>query len=317
MILFLLFFFYLGSIFWSFSTVLIERWHSGKWWILTGRSECPKCHHMLTIMDLFPIFSYFWNRGKCSHCNTSISKFYPVAELIMWSIFMILAYAALWLWYDIFDTKTLFLMLFGFITGVYILYDIRYMEIPDQIMIPSLLLLIGIPFFWLLFTGYSEYTFHTFHISTYDRFIWAWILYTFFYIQILIPGGYFLIKNGKWKYLMDLIWSYVTFPVAILIDFFKKKQQDDDLEIPTWIWGGDLRIALFIGLTLGTLHGVVSFAIAYISGSIIGIILLTYNAILWKKTESQIPFWPFLWFWWIMSILFYIPIEIFYTILVN
>lgn len=307
--------FYFGSIFWSFSTVLIERWHSWKWGILTGRSECPKCHHILNIRDLFPIFSYFWNRGRCSHCNTSISIFYLIAELLMGSIFMILSFAAISLWYELIDMRMWLLLIFGFITGVYILYDIRYMEIPDQIMIPALWLLIGIPFLSLLFVGYTEYTFHTFHIPTYDRFMGAWILYTFFYIQILIPGWYYLVKNKKWKYFFELIWSYITFPIAIFIDFFRTKKQDDTLEIPTWIWGGDLRIALFIGLTLGTLHGIVSFAIAYIVGSIIWIIILIYNAFLWKKTESQIPFWPFLWFGWLMSILFYVPIEIFYNIL--
>ncbi len=310
-------YFYLGSIFWSFSTVLIERWHSWKWGIVTGRSECPKCHHTLTIMDLFPILSYIWNRGKCSHCNVSISKFYPLAEILMGSIFAILGYAGLVLWYNLIEMRMLLLLTFGFITGVYILYDLRYMEIPDQIMIPAIYLLIGIPFFWLIFSGYNEHTFHTFPISIYDRFIWAWILYSFFYIQILIPGWYFLIKNKKWKYLIDLIGSYITFPITILIDFFRKKKEVEDIEIPTWIWGGDLRIALFIGLTLGTLHGIVSFAIAYISGSIIWIILIVYNIILWKKVESQIPFWPFLGFWWIMSILLYIPIEIFFKILSN
>ncbi len=317
MLFFLFIFFYLGSIFWSFSTVLIERWHNWKWGILTWRSECPKCNHILTIMDLFPIFSYIWNRGRCSHCNVSISKFYPVAEIVMGSIFMILGYAALLLWYDIIGMRMLLLLTFGFITGVYILYDIRYMEIPDQIMIPAIYLLISIPFFSLLFSGYSEYTFHTFHISTYDRGIWAWVLYSFFYMQILIPGWYFFIKNKKWKYLFELIWSYFTFPIAILIDFFRRKKEDENIEIPTWIWGGDLRIAIFIGLTLGTLHGVVSFAIAYITGSIVWITIIIYNSVLWKKTESQIPFWPFLWFWWLISILFYIPIEIFFNIISN
>jgi prepilin signal peptidase PulO-like enzyme (type II secretory pathway) len=188
------------------------------------------------------------------------------------------------------------------------------MEIPDQIMVPVLYLLLMIPFFTLLFIWYSEYTFHTFHIPIFDRLFGALILYTFFYIQILIPGWYYLIKNKDWKSLSELWLSYITFPVFLLIDIFRKKKQDDTLEIPTWIGGGDLRIALFIGLTLGTLHGIASFAFAYIIGSIVWVFILLYNAMKKQKTESQIPFGPFLGIGWILSIVFYKEIIIFYTL---
>ncbi len=314
MILFLLIFFSLGLIFGSFSTVLIERWHSGKWGIMMGRSECPHCHHILGMQDLFPLFSYIWSRGKCSHCGVGVAVFYPIAELVMGTIFALLAYAAMRLNIDLLSLEMLLLLIFGFITGVYILYDIRYMEIPDQIMVPALWLLLAIPFFSLLFTWYSEYTFHTFHISIFDRLFGAFILYTFFYIQILIPGWYHLIKNRDWKDLSELWISYITFPIVLLIDIFRHKKQDDILEIPTWIGGGDLRISLFIGLTLGTLHGIASFAFAYIIGSIIWVFILLYNAIKQQKTESQIPFGPFLGIGWILSIVFYKEIIIFYTL---
>lgn len=310
MILFLLIFFYLGAIFWSFSTVLIERWHSGKGGIINGRSECPHCNNILKARDLFPIFTYLWNHGKCSFCKIHISLFYLIAEITMGIIFMLLAHSALYLNIDIYSTKFVLLLFFGFVTGVYILYDIRYMEIPDQIMIPAILLLIIIPFLSLLFVGYSDYTFHTFHISVIDRFLWALVLYTFFYIQILIPWWYYLIKNKKWRLLIDLITSYVLFPLHIFIEFFRKKRQEEDLEIPSWIWWGDLRIALFIGLTLGTFHGILSFWFAYIIGSIVWILLIILNIIQWKETASQIPFWPFLWLGWLLSIIYFNEIEI-------
>lgn len=312
MILFLLTFFYFGAIFWSFSTVLIERWHSWKWWIIWWRSECPKCNNILKIKDLFPIFSYIWNKWKCSFCKSNISLFYLIAEIVMGIIFMLIAFSAMRLNIDIYSIKFILLLAFGFTTGVYILYDIRYMEIPDQIMVPSILLLLSIPFFSLLFVGYTKYTFHTFHISTWNRFFWALILYTFFYIQILIPGGYFFIKNKKWKYLIELFYSYITFPIVLIIDFFRKKKEDTEIDVPTWVWWWDLRIAIFIWLTLGTLHGIASFSFAYIIGSVVWILILITNLVRWKKTKSQIPFGPFLWIWWIISIVFYREIENFF-----
>jgi prepilin signal peptidase PulO-like enzyme (type II secretory pathway) len=60
-----------------------------------GRSECPHCHHTLTFWDLFPLLSYLWNRGKCSHCGMAIPLFYPMAEILMGCIFAIGAYAGI------------------------------------------------------------------------------------------------------------------------------------------------------------------------------------------------------------------------------
>ena len=305
----------LGLIFGSFSTVLIERWHSGKWGIMTGRSECPHCHQILGWQDLFPLISYLWSRGKCSHCGISIPAFYPIAEILMGSIFAIVAYAGMRIGIEPVSIEMLLLLLFAFTTGVYILYDMRYMEIPDQMMIPVIYLLLAIPFFSLLFTSYSEYTFHTFHISITDRFYGTFFLYTFFYIQIMIPGGYYLTKNKDWKHLQELIVSYITFPIVILIDIWKRSKQEDVLEIPTWIGGGDLRIAIFAWLTLGVVHGIASFAFAYIIGSIVWVAVLIHNAIKQQKTESQIPFGPFLGIGWILSILFYPEIIDLYNIL--
>lgn len=305
--------FYIGTIFGSFATVLIERWHSGKWGIFMGRSECPHCNHRLHYIDLFPIFSYLWNRGKCRYCSMPISRFYPIAEITMGSIFMILTYSLNNFDINVLWINWLLLIVFWFITGIYILYDIRYMEIPDQMMVPALYLALIIPFLSILFTWETEYTFH---ISLQSRFLWAITLYTFFYIQILIPGWLYLLKKRKWHTFWYLLLSYITFPIEILISIFKKNKQEDEIDIPTWIGGGDLRIALFIWLSLGTLHWIASFAFAYVVWSIIWIYILTNNMLRWKKTQSQIPFGPFLWIGWLLSIIFYREIEIIYSLFI-
>jgi hypothetical protein len=60
----------------------------------------------------------------------------------MGMIFASMGYAMIMLDIDIISMKSLFLIFFGFVTGVYILYDLRYMEIPDQIMVPVISFLI-------------------------------------------------------------------------------------------------------------------------------------------------------------------------------
>ena len=300
------FFFYFGAIFWSFSTVLIERWHSGKRWIFLGRSECPHCEHTLWTRDLFPIFSFLFYRGKCAHCKEKISSFYIAAEILMGTIFALLGFAGMQLGLEFRSFEFILLLIFWFITGVYILYDIRYMEIPDQIMIPWILLLLWIPLFSTLFIGYSAYFTHAFPLYFWDRIYAAIILYTFFYIQILVPGAISLFKIHDYKNIGNLLIGYITFPIMVIVDFFrKKKQEESTIDIPTWIGWGDLRIAIFIGLTLGTIHGIFAFFIAYITWSIIWMILLIIWFMRGKKIQSQIPFWPFLWLWWIMTVVFF------------
>lgn len=108
----------------------------------------------------------------------------------------------------------------------------------------------------------------------------AWLLYTFFFLQILIPGTLFLLKHRRQKDIAELCVLYILFPLTVIIDVFKKKTNinsssaSETEDIPMWVGAGDLLVALFIGLTLGMVHGIVSFFFAYVFGSIIGIILL-------------------------------------------
>ncbi len=298
--------FCLGLIFWSFSTVLIERWKSGKWWIMLWRSECPQCHHTLGARELIPLFSYIIQRWKCWNCRSQISTFYPLAELCFSMIFCIMGYISMSFWNMPISWGTWGFLLLWFITGIYTLYDIRYMEIPDQIMVPSIVWYFILIVLWyyswdLLFdlTTYADYSSYL-----WDH-LWAAIsIYSFFYLQILIPGGIYLLRKRKFRLLFELLYSYFLFPFELILSLFRRDKplpQEDELEIPAWIGGWDLRIALFIGLTLWSAHTLSTLLFAYVIGSIVGISLLMGRRI----RNHQIPFWPFLWIGWILSLIFY------------
>lgn len=305
------FFFLFGTIFWSFSTVLIERWHSGKWGIMFGRSECPHCGHRLSMIELIPILSYIFQNGKCHSCKRKISLFYPLAEIIFWILFLIVWIFILRSWMEIISLGSWILFFLAFTTWLYILYDTRYMEIPDQIMIPAIYLYTIILIVWLFIPEVTTWifdfsTYYDIHSLVRDHFIAAASIYTFFYIQILIPGSFFLLKHGKKKEFIDLVLSYLLFPILLPLEFIKKpkkapSEQKEEDEIPTWIGGGDLRIAIFIGITLWSMHSFVALGIAYIIGSFVGIFLL----IKWWRKNSQISFWPFLWIGWTLALLFH------------
>jgi prepilin signal peptidase PulO-like enzyme (type II secretory pathway) len=47
-----------------------------------SRSRCMRCNHELSALDLVPIFSYLWLRGRCRYCRARISIQYPLVEAV-------------------------------------------------------------------------------------------------------------------------------------------------------------------------------------------------------------------------------------------
>ena len=44
-------------------------------------SRCPACGTILRAIDLVPVLSYLWLRGRCRSCGTGIALRYPIVEL--------------------------------------------------------------------------------------------------------------------------------------------------------------------------------------------------------------------------------------------
>ncbi len=302
--------FILWLCFWSFSTVLISRWKSWKWWIMLWRSECPHCKNTLSATELIPVFSWLIQWWKCKNCSTHIPTYYPLSELIMWGVFVLMWWISSNLGYPIPSTMTLILLFWWFVTVIYIIYDIRYMEIPDQILVPGILITLWILLIWYIEEKYVIFfdigIYQNFHTFLTDHILAAILVYSFFFLQILIPGSIYLIKHNRSPEILGLLMSYITFPIVIIIDLIRwPTQQTWEDEIPVWIWGWDLRIALFIWLTLGTIHSLSTLMFAYIIGSIVWISMLSYWKIKKQKISHMIPFGPFLWIGWFLSLIFY------------
>lgn len=76
-----IFLFLLGSIFGSFICLVVERRIRGES-IIYPRSFCQNCKKTLGFMDLFPILSFVFNRGRCRYCGKELSIMYPIIEMI-------------------------------------------------------------------------------------------------------------------------------------------------------------------------------------------------------------------------------------------
>ena len=71
----------LGAVITSFTNVVGLRVPQ-KQSIVTPRSHCPSCGHVLSAWELVPLFGYLFLRGKCRGCGGRIAPTYPLFELL-------------------------------------------------------------------------------------------------------------------------------------------------------------------------------------------------------------------------------------------
>lgn len=123
-----------GAIVGSFLNVVILRLPEEHQSIVFPASHCPQCSSPLSWFENIPIVSYIFLRGKCGHCNKSISPQYPVVEL-----FMALVAAALVHRFHL-SLATVGYFFFSAALLVIIFIDMRLQIIPDVISLPGIVL---------------------------------------------------------------------------------------------------------------------------------------------------------------------------------
>jgi leader peptidase (prepilin peptidase)/N-methyltransferase len=148
MIAFKIIAFVFGSLIGSFLNVVIHRIPL-KQSVVTPRSRCPKCNHLIRWYENIPMISYLALRGKCSQCSEKISIRYPLVELLV-GIFAFNLFPT--------DVDHNSLLFFGFYFSVacillaHLLIDVEHQILPDKINI--YFLIITIPFVVLNFNLY-------------------------------------------------------------------------------------------------------------------------------------------------------------------
>lgn len=123
-----IFFFLYGLLFGSFFNVVGLRVPK-KQSIVNPPSTCSNCNRRLTILDLIPVFSYIFLKGKCRSCGHKIDWIYPVMELCTGFLFSI-AYLKLG-----FSKELIVALLCISMLVIISVSDIAYMLIPDKILI--------------------------------------------------------------------------------------------------------------------------------------------------------------------------------------
>jgi prepilin signal peptidase PulO-like enzyme (type II secretory pathway) len=100
---------------------------------------CLQCRHTLGPLDLIPVVSWLWLRGKCRYCHKRIPDT-PLAELLTPVIFL-LSYAFWPKALSGFQLLTFSLWLV-FVVGLVALfvYDLRWQQLPNRVIFPLLAL---------------------------------------------------------------------------------------------------------------------------------------------------------------------------------
>ena len=69
----------MGSVFGSFLTLATYRIPLDQD-ITHKHSYCPKCNHKLGFLDMIPILSYIFIRGRCRYCRAKILSLIHISE---------------------------------------------------------------------------------------------------------------------------------------------------------------------------------------------------------------------------------------------
>ncbi len=117
-----------GLIIGSFLNVCIYRLPKGIS-VAKGRSYCPSCNKTLSPIDLFPVLSYVFLRGKCRRCKEKISPRYALVELLTAALFALNGYV-----FGIMRLEdAIIYSLFFAILIVITFIDLETMEVPDRL----------------------------------------------------------------------------------------------------------------------------------------------------------------------------------------
>lgn len=121
-----------GLVMGSFFNVVIFRVPEGKS-IVKPRSSCGNCGTALQPIDLVPVFSFIYLKGKCRYCKTPISWQYPLVELLTG-----LLYVTLFLKYGL----SVELFSAGFLMSVLLItffIDLKHQIIPNGLVLTGLI----------------------------------------------------------------------------------------------------------------------------------------------------------------------------------
>lgn len=136
---------FLNVVIYRLPKIMEREWHNNclelqgkevpqppKYSIVSPRSSCPNCGHMISAIENIPVISYLALGGKCKSCKTPISIRYPLVELLTGTLIGLVS------WKFGYTSTTLFAWIFVFALVALTFIDFDTQLLPDDITLPLL-----------------------------------------------------------------------------------------------------------------------------------------------------------------------------------
>jgi len=238
-----------GAIISSFLKASADRFQQSRS-VLKGRSYCFYCSHQLSWLDLFPIFSFLFLRGRCRYCQHKISWQHPFIELLTGTILFLI-----WL----FVGEPILAVFYSFIVLILIfisLLDFQYKIIPDKIVYPGIIIAF---LFNLLYSLFLESSFFSMQSRFSLGLLGAEIGFFFLaFLYFLTKGKGMGFGDVKLAILMGLILGWPNILLGLFLGFlfgaiigvgliiFRRKKMKSEIPFGPFLTGGML-VALLWG----------------------------------------------------------------------
>lgn len=266
--------FILGSALGSFLNVLSMRYNPEKNVFgnksIGGRSRCMNCRKKLTWIELFPIFSFLAQKGRCASCGAKLSLQYPIVEIAMGiltlgtvyylngffqiSSAIFLSFSAPW-WQYALALSWIFALAVWFLI---VLIDIKHYIVPNELNV--ILGVLGIIVVGIMWRYNSQLPFFS------SSFLGQ-------YAPYLSPSGSVLINH--------VLGALVAGMFFALLSVASRGQG---------MGFGDVKLALASGLLLGWPDAALMVILSFLVGGIFGGYLLITKRL---GMKDRVPFAPF------------------------
>lgn len=286
--IFVCFLFFFGSAVGSFIGALVWRLRN-KRKISKGRSFCPNCKKKLGVMDLFPIFSYLFLRGKCRYCNKQISLHYFLSELFTAVAFTLIGLSIVMsssgIFMKVYSHPLDLLAWMGIIACILgivsvlvlgTIYDLWYMEVPQKVLPYMYLFALGFVVFFILSLLTSSFPWAEPFEKQAE--IIGWLA------GIDKLGG----LTGALLTVAETIFSSLLGCLLMFLFFFTINR----LTKQKGMGFGDVVFAPAVGVWLGGILSLVALLLSFVLGSIISVV---WALVKHKKIKGVlVPYLPFL-----------------------
>jgi leader peptidase (prepilin peptidase) / N-methyltransferase len=195
----------------SFLNVCADRLPAEKS-LLSPPSHCDACGHRLSALDLFPVFSYIFLRGRCRYCGVRI----PIRGLIVelgCGLF-----TAFLFWKEGLTLQFAVIALYSYIYIVIALIDLSHQLILNKIVYPSLIAALIIAPFFVEGGNLAGGQFHfgNIHIGILNALIAGLVGFVFLLIPAIVSRGGMGFGDVKMAALIGLTTGFPGVLVAII-----------------------------------------------------------------------------------------------------